>query len=194
MSVEISIVLGDITKQAVDVVVNAANPGLHKGSGVSGAIFRAADQPGPGGEDNVGLLELECARHTHGCHTGNFVATQAYGLANYGVKEIYHAVGPIHKLYDAAVRHQLLADVYAKAIFFADNRGMQSIAFPCISTGAYGFPFEEAAEVVFYTVGTLFLGDDSPLRDLKQIKFVCFDEEEFNIYERMYKAMCPSPV
>jgi O-acetyl-ADP-ribose deacetylase len=128
----IELVLGDITQQHVDALVNAANPMLLGGAGVDGAIHRAG---GPA------ILE-ECKR-LGGCEPGDVKATGAGELA---ARYVLHAVGPIWRGGDANER-ALLAAVHRRAIELADELRCDSVAFPAISTGAYGYPVELAAPV-----------------------------------------------
>ncbi|HWH70050.1 MAG TPA: O-acetyl-ADP-ribose deacetylase, partial [Candidatus Sulfotelmatobacter sp.] len=126
---KIEIMEGDITKQKVDAIVNAANTTLLGGGGVDGAIHRAA---GP-------ALLQEC-RKLGGCPTGEARITQGYNLP---AKWVIHTVGPVWR--DG--RHhedELLANCYRNALALAEQHGIKTIAFPAISTGAYGFPLEQA--------------------------------------------------
>jgi O-acetyl-ADP-ribose deacetylase (regulator of RNase III) len=139
----IQVVQGDITKQKVDAIVNAANEDLRGGSGVCGAIFAAAGAAG---------LQIECNLHyPGGCSTGRAVVTSAQALAARGVSYIVHAVGPIW-IKGADPKHQQhltsqLRKAYLAACEVAYAAGARTIAFPCISTGVYGFPKIRAAHV-----------------------------------------------
>jgi O-acetyl-ADP-ribose deacetylase (regulator of RNase III) len=128
----IELVLGDITEQEVDAIVNAANPGLLRGGGVDGAIHRAG---GPS------ILE-EC-RLLGGCEPGGVKATSGGALP---ARYVLHAVGPIWRG-GGEGEAELLASCHRRAIELADELGCTSVAFPAISTGAYGYPVEHAASV-----------------------------------------------
>ncbi len=156
-------VKADITRLEVDAVVNAANSMLLGGGGVDGAIHRAA---GPE------LLE-EC-RTLNGCETGKAKITRGYRLP---VKHVIHTVGPV---WHGGSRNEesLLKECYVNSLKLADEQGLKSIAFPNISTGVYRFPKEKAAEIAVDAVKNF------PAKFVEEVTFVCFDEENFDIYKR----------
>jgi O-acetyl-ADP-ribose deacetylase (regulator of RNase III) len=162
-------VQGDITQQAVDAIVNAANTTLLGGGGVDGAIHRAA---GPG------LLE-EC-RRIGGCPTGETRITRAYRLP---ARFVIHAVGPV---WSGGRRGEpeLLRGCYESALRLAREHGLASIAFPSISTGAYRYPIEQAATIAVETVRQL-VREPGPL-DL--VRFVCFSAGDLEVYRRLLGA------
>lgn len=161
-------VLGDISQEGVDVVVNAANSALLGGGGVDGAIHRAA---GPE------LLE-EC-RGLGGCPTGQAKATKGYRL---GARWVVHTVGPVWKG-GTRGEDELLACCYRNSLRLARELGARSVAFPAISTGVYAFPSERAAAIAVREVRD-FLAVAGDL----DVRFVCFDEETLGIYERLLQA------
>src|SRR5207249_9365309 len=129
---QLEAVQGDITQQAVDAIVNAANTTLLGGGGVDGAIHRAA---GP-------ELLAEC-RTLGGCPTGEARLTRGYRLP---ARRVIHAVGPVYKGGTAGEAEALLS-CYAEALQLAETHGLETIAFPCLSTGEYGYPREEACRI-----------------------------------------------
>lgn len=161
---KIEVIQGDITKLEVDVIVNAANHMLLPGGGVCGAIHRAA---GP-------KLAIEC-RTIGGCETGNAIITKAYNLR---AKSVVHAVGPVFDD-DPKIASELLASCYLRSMELASKSGYKSIAFPCISTGIFGYPKEPAAKVALEAV-TIF-----PESSLERVVFCCFEEVDFRIYNEI---------
>ncbi|RMD50450.1 MAG: O-acetyl-ADP-ribose deacetylase [Ignavibacteria bacterium] len=157
---------GDITKLEVDAIVNAANRTLLGGGGVDGAIHRAA---GPQ------LLE-EC-RKLNGCRTGEAKITKGYNLP---AKFVIHTVGPVWHGGESN-EDELLANCYRNSLRIANEYNLKSIAFPAISTGVYGFPFERAANIAFNTVKS-FEKENSSLED---VYFVCFSKKDYDYYKTL---------
>jgi O-acetyl-ADP-ribose deacetylase (regulator of RNase III) len=163
----IKLVEGDIAKQEVDAVVNAANGSLLGGGGVDGAIHRA------GGPSILAeCRELRRTAYPDGLPTGMSVATTAGDLP---ARWVIHTVGPVYaRERDPAA---LLASCHAESLRVADELGARTVAFPAISTGAFGYPLEEAAAV---SVGAV-RGADSEVRE---VRFVLFGREAFEAFER----------
>jgi O-acetyl-ADP-ribose deacetylase len=154
---------GDITREAVDAIVNAANSGLARGGGVCGAIFSAA-----GSE-----LEAACAE-LGGCPTGDAVATPGFRLP---ARWIIHAVGPVWHGGDSG-EPELLASAYRRSLAVADEIGARSVAFPAISTGIYGYPLDAATAIAVRTCR-------DAETDVDLIRFVCFDDRTLAAYQRV---------
>ena len=166
MKTELRVIRGDITTLAVDAIVNAANSSLLGGGGVDGAIHRAA---GPE------LLE-EC-RKLGGCPTGDARITGGYRL---NARHVIHTVGPVWRGGKQG-EPELLASCYRRSLQLAIDHGLTSIAFPSISTGAYGYPIELAAPMAVGTVREVVAGE-SPLRE---VVFCCFSAADFAVYQRL---------
>ena len=159
----LELVEGDITKQEVDAIVNAANSGLRGGGGVDGAIHRA------GGPE----IMAEC-RRIGGCPTGSAVITTGGQLP---ARHVIHAVGPIWR---GGGHHEpeLLASAYRTSLQVAEDNDVRTIAFPSLSTGAYGYPIEEAAEVALRTVADYLKGKTQ----IELVRFVLFGQPAFGVY------------
>lgn len=170
----IKLIKADITELKVDAIVNAANSGLLGGGGVDGAIHKA------GGSE----IHEECMmiRNKKGrCHTGEAVITTAGKLK---AKYVIHTVGPVwHGGYKN--EKELLAKCYENSINLALKNSSKTIAFPNISTGVYGFPKKLAAKIALDKVSKIVEKN----KDIQQVIFVCFDEENYDIYYEMMRGM-----
>ena len=162
---------GDITTQQVDALVNAANARLAGGGGVDGAIHRAA---GPA------LMDETRAKFPDGCPTGSAVATSAGRLS---ARFVFHAVGPIWRG-GVANESNLLASAYRRCLELAVEHSCRSIAFPALSTGAYGYPMDLAAERSLSAVREFLIEHQQP--DL--VRFVLFDGGSFGAFARALEA------
>lgn len=162
---------GDITKVRAEAIVNAANAALAGGGGVDGAIHRAA---GPG-------LMAEC-RKIGGCPTGSAVAT---GAGNLPAKYVFHAVGPIY--HGRPEDEQLLRSTYQSCLDLAEKHQIQSIAFPSLSTGAYGYPFALAAPIALTTVIQHLQRPTS----LRQVIFALFGRNAYDVFARELEKLLP---
>lgn len=171
--IEIEIYMGDITRLAVDAIVNAAKPSLLGGGGVDGAIHRAA---GPG-------LLAEC-RTLGGCETGQAKITGGHALP---ARHVIHTVGPVWRG-GGHGEDELLASCYRTSLVLLRGHGLRSIAFPAISTGAYGFPMERATRIAVDTVRAVLAGEP----DIDRVVFCCFSARDREIYERLVHASAGS--
>lgn len=162
---KITVIQGDITKQQVDAIVNAANTSLLGGGGVDGAIHRAAGS---------GLL-AEC-RTLNGCQTGEAKMTRGYNLP---AKYVIHTVGPV---WQGGRNHEdeLLASCYYESLKLAEKHQIKTMAFPAISTGVYSFPMERAAAIAVKTVQQFLTKTTA----ISEVRFVCFSKESYECHLR----------
>jgi len=156
---------GDITEQTVDGIVNAANSALRGGGGVDGAIHRAG-----------GPSIMEACRRIGRCDTGNAVITAA---GNLRARYVIHTVGPIWQG-GRAGEPELLASCYRRSLEIAAEKGLQSIAFPSVSTGVYGYPVQAAARVALAAVREFLQGSEV----ISLVRFVLFDAGTYEAYAR----------
>ena len=162
--VKVEVVQGDITAQEdVEAIVNAANARLESGGGVAGAIHAAA---GPG--------LAEEARPIAPIGPGEAVVTSGHNLPN---RYVIHALGPVYG--QDHPEAELLADCYRNSLRLAEEHGISSVAFPAISTGVFGYPKEEAAEIALRVV----IEETEGLRSVRLVRFVLFGEEDRRVYE-----------
>ncbi len=162
----VEIIQADITTLAVDAVVNAANSSLLGGGGVDGAIHRAA---GPG-------LLAEC-RGLNGCPTGEARITGGHELP---AQHVIHTVGPVWHG-GGHGEAELLADCYRNSLALVAEHGLQSVAFPCISTGVYGYPVEAACRVALPLVQAFVAGNPEV-----RVIFCCFSAADKGVYDRVW--------
>lgn len=167
----VRIVQGDITKRPVDAIVNAANSTLLGVGGVDGAIHRAA---GPG-------LLAEC-RELGGCNTGYARVTKAYGIRQ--AKCVVHTVGPIYR--GKEEESSLLASCYTESLRLAMEHGCKSIAFPSISTGAYGYPIESACVIALKSIREFV--DQNPT-SFELVEIATFSSGDRQEYQRAYERI-----
>ncbi|MBL8117924.1 MAG: O-acetyl-ADP-ribose deacetylase [Anaerolineae bacterium] len=161
----LELIEGDITKQDTDAIVNAANSSLLGGGGVDGAIHRAA-----------GPELLEETRALGGCQTGDAKITRGYHLK---ARHVIHTVGPIYGGSDSA---RLLASAYRRSLEVAQENNIRTIAFPSLSTGAYGYPVDQAAPIALETVCRFLQGD----HNIQLVRFVLFNSA---ILQQFSKAL-----
>ena len=168
---EVVLMQGDITEQDVDAVVNAANSSLMGGGGVDGAIHRKG-----GPEILAECKRIRAEQHPDGLPTGQAVATTG---GNLPARWVIHTVGPVYA--KSEDRSHLLASCHTEALRVADDLGAETVAFPAISTGVYGYPLDEAAPVAVRAV----LEADTKVRE---VRFVLFDRSAHQVFERALRA------
>jgi len=166
----VSLVEGDITREDTDAIVNAANSRLAGGGGVDGAIHRSG-----------GPAIMEECRKIGGCPTGKAVITTG---GNLNARYVIHTVGPV---YNGGGRNEaaLLESAYRESLKLASSKGLRSIAFPSISTGAYGYPLAEAANIALKTVIDYLKANT----DITLVRFVLFGRQAYDEYEKTLKGM-----
>jgi O-acetyl-ADP-ribose deacetylase (regulator of RNase III) len=169
----VELVLGDITQQTVDAIVNAANSSLAGGGGVDGAIHRAG---------GAAIMQETRVKYPNGCPTGCAVLTAA---GNLSARFIIHAVGPVWHGGNSG-EPELLASAYRACLRLADEQQLQSIAFPSISTGAYGYPMNRAAEVAIRTVANYVAAGAT---SLQLVRMVLFGSDALRAYEREMQSL-----
>jgi len=168
---KIVLIEGDITKQRVDAIVNAANSSLLGGGGVDGAIHRA------GGRSILEECEeLRSSSYRDGLPTGQAVATTAGEL---DAKWVIHTVGPTYA--KSEDRSHLLASCHTESLRVADELGAESIAFPAISTGVYRYPIEEAADIAISAIS-------SSKTDVGEVRFVLYGADAYAVFERALRT------
>ncbi len=167
----IRLLQGDLTEMAIDAIVNAANSSLMGGGGVDGAVHRR-------GGPKI-LEELRCLRQTTypgGLPTGKAVITSG---GNLKAKKVIHTVGPVWRGGNQE-EQRLLADAYVNSLQLAVSNGLRNVAFPSISTGAYGYPIEKASRVALESVKSFLKSNKGP----DEVAFVLFSAADFAVYKR----------
>jgi len=165
----IELIVGDITKQKTDAVVNAANKRLAPGGGVAGAIHRAAGSQ----------LWEECKK-LGGCETGKAKITKGYNLP---ASFIIHTVGPIYS--GSADDPKNLASCYKESLKLAQNKQIKSISFPALSTGYFGYPLKDAARIALETV----ISELKNTNKIGLVRFVLFDSKAFEVHEEILNSI-----
>jgi O-acetyl-ADP-ribose deacetylase (regulator of RNase III) len=173
---KIILVQGDITEQETDAIVNAANPTLMGGGGVDGAIHRKG-----GPKILEECKKIRATEYPDGLPTGKAVITSG---GNLKAKHVIHTVGPVWRG-GRSGEPELLADAYRNSLKLAVSKGLRTIAFPSISTGAYGYPIEKASQVAISTVKDFLEKEDA----LDMVVFVLFSKRDFEIYKDVAKRI-----
>jgi O-acetyl-ADP-ribose deacetylase (regulator of RNase III) len=175
---KLRLIVGDITRIRVDAIVNAANSGLRGGGGVDGAIHRVGGPPI--------MRELdEIRKNAGGCPTGSAVATGAGSLP---AQFVFHAVGPVYGDGGDGEPEQL-ANCYRTCLDLAERHGVRTISFPAISTGAYGYPLEEAAVIALETIAARLRSPDCSVQN---VLLILFDQGTYSVHARIAAARITS--
>jgi O-acetyl-ADP-ribose deacetylase (regulator of RNase III) len=167
---------GDITEQETDAIVNAANPSLMGGGGVDGAIHRKG-----GPKILEECKKIRASQWPEGLPTGKAVITSG---GNLKARYVIHTVGPIWRGGNSG-EPRLLAEAYRNSLALAVSRGLKTVAFPSISTGAYGYPIKEASRVALKTVKDFLEKEDK----LDEVVFTLFSQSDLTIYEEAAKEL-----
>jgi O-acetyl-ADP-ribose deacetylase (regulator of RNase III) len=173
MSVKISLQKGDITKLQTDAIVNAANSSLLGGGGVDGAIHKA-------GGARILAECMEIRQRQGGCKTGEAVITNA---GNLPCKKVIHTVGPVYQN-GKQNEELLLGNCYTNSLKLAVENGLRAIAFPNISTGVYGYPKPQAAQIAVDKIQSFVAAHPAALAE---IIFVCYDDENYSLYKALLR-------
>lgn len=166
----LSLIKGDLTEEATDAIVNAANSALAGGGGVDGAIHRKG-----------GPKIMEECRRIGGCPTGSAVITSG---GNLSARHVIHTVGPVYRDGHHG-EEKLLASAYASSLQLALKNGIKTISFPSLSTGAYGYPLKEASEIALKTVIDFIKAH----KGLDLVRFVLFSDEALDTYSNSLKKL-----
>ena len=167
----IKIIKADITTLSVDAIVNAANSSLYGGGGVDGAIHRAA---GPKLLEECG--QIRRTKYKNGLPTGQAVITKGYGLP---AKYVIHTVGPVYDMDRNPER--LLSNAFSNSLRVAEENKLKTIAFPAISTGIFGYPKQECAEVGYKVIGKY------PYKSIEEVTLCLFSDRDKTIFEKVFK-------
>lgn len=167
---KVELIRGDITEQAVDAIVNAANNSLRGGGGVDGAIHRRGGR----------VIDEECAK-LGWCDTGDAKITSG---GNLPAKYVIHTVGPIWRGGNNR-EAELLSSCYRRSLEIARENKLKTIAFPSISTGAYGYPIAEAATIALKTI----VDEIEKKNELDLVRMVLFSEEDFEVYKNAFSRL-----
>jgi O-acetyl-ADP-ribose deacetylase (regulator of RNase III) len=176
-NITLRIIQGDLTEQEVDAIVNAANPSLMGGGGVDGAIHKKG-----GSKILEECKKIRATLYPNGLPTGKAVITSG---GNLKAKYVIHTVGPIWRGGDEG-EPELLAEAYKNSLKLAVEKGLKSIAFPSISTGAYGYPIEKASRVALKAIKELL---EKEKQTLKEVRVVLFREHDLKVYEEAIKEI-----